>query len=117
MKATAEDQGAAGRDDYFGYGIVKAKAASDYLTANGCGSTEPPAEDMTLSGNRSKGNRQANLSWSGATTSNVDIYINGSLNTTTANDGSASFSVSKNATYTFLVCEEGGSTCSNEITL
>lgn len=117
MKATAEDQGAAGRDDYFGYGIVKAKAASDYLTANGCGSTEPPAEDMTLSGNRSKGNRQANLSWSGATTSNVDIYINGSLNTTTANDGSASFSVSKNATYTFLVCEEGGSTCSSEITL
>lgn len=36
MKATAEDQGATGRDDYFGYGIVKAKAASDYLTANGC---------------------------------------------------------------------------------
>ncbi|GAA4359968.1 S8 family serine peptidase [Kangiella marina] len=36
MKATAEDQGAAGRDDYFGYGIVKAKLASDYLTANGC---------------------------------------------------------------------------------
>ncbi len=36
LKATAEDQGAAGRDDYFGYGIVKAKAADDYLTANGC---------------------------------------------------------------------------------
>lgn len=36
IKATAEDQGAAGRDDYFGYGIVKAKLASDYLTANGC---------------------------------------------------------------------------------
>ncbi|WP_223669948.1 S8 family serine peptidase [Kangiella shandongensis] len=36
LKATAEDQGAVGRDDYFGYGIVKAKAASDYLTANGC---------------------------------------------------------------------------------
>lgn len=36
MKATAEDQGATGRDDYFGYGIVKAKATSDYLTANGC---------------------------------------------------------------------------------
>lgn len=36
MKATAEDQGTAGRDDYFGYGIVKAKLASDYLTANGC---------------------------------------------------------------------------------
>ncbi|WP_196140946.1 S8 family serine peptidase [Aliikangiella sp. G2MR2-5] len=36
LKATAQDSGAAGKDDYFGYGIVKAKAASDYLTANGC---------------------------------------------------------------------------------
>ncbi len=36
LKATADDQGAAGHDVYFGYGIVKAKAANDYLTANGC---------------------------------------------------------------------------------
>jgi subtilisin family serine protease len=36
MKATAEDQGANGRDDYFGYGIVKAAAASAYLSANAC---------------------------------------------------------------------------------
>lgn len=116
MKATAEDQGAAGRDDFFGYGIVKAKAASDYLATEGCGGTEPPAE-LTLSGNRSKGNRQANLSWTGASTANVDIYINGSLNSTTANDGSQSFSVSKNVTYTFQVCEESSSTCTNQITL
>jgi len=52
MKATAEDQGAAGRDDYFGYGIVKAKAASDYLTANGCGGGTPnvaPTASFTFS--------------------------------------------------------------------
>lgn len=36
MKASAEDQGAAGRDDYFGYGIVKAAAANAYLNANAC---------------------------------------------------------------------------------
>ncbi|MGX5172654.1 S8 family serine peptidase [Aliikangiella sp. IMCC44653] len=36
MKATAEDQGANGRDDYFGYGIVKAAAANAYLNANAC---------------------------------------------------------------------------------
>lgn len=36
LKATAQDSGAAGKDVYFGYGIVKAKAAHDYLTANGC---------------------------------------------------------------------------------
>ena len=33
LKATAEDQGAPGRDDYYGYGIIKAKAASDLLSA------------------------------------------------------------------------------------
>ena len=36
LKATAQDAGASGKDVYFGYGIVKAKAAYDYLTANGC---------------------------------------------------------------------------------
>lgn len=36
LKATAADAGAAGKDVYFGYGIVKAKAAYDYLTVNGC---------------------------------------------------------------------------------
>ncbi|WP_154222129.1 S8 family serine peptidase [Marinicella rhabdoformis] len=120
LKASAADSGASGHDVYFGYGIVKAKDASDYLDANSCdgGTTEPPAGDMTLSGNRSKGNRQANLSWSGATTSNVDIYINGSLDGSTANDGSASFSISKNASYTFQVCEDGSTTeCTNVINL
>lgn len=119
MKATAQDQGANGRDDYFGYGIVKAKAASDYLTANECGGTEPPpSEDFALTGNRSKGNRQANLSWTGGTTSNVDVYINGSFNNTTANDGAVSYSVSKNSSYTFTVCEAGSTTeCTNQITL
>jgi subtilisin family serine protease len=40
LKATAQDGGTAGKDVYFGYGIVKAKAAFDYLTTKGCtGST------------------------------------------------------------------------------
>jgi subtilisin family serine protease len=117
MKDTAEDQGAAGRDDFFGYGIVKAKAASDHLTANPCGGT-PPTGDITLSGNRSKGGRQANLSWSGATGSTVDIYVNGSFNVNTANDGSAAFTVTKNVPVTFAVCEAGSTTtCSDDLTL
>lgn len=117
MKATADDQGAAGRDDFFGYGIVKAKDASDYLTANPCG-TPPPPGDITLTGNRSKGGRQANLSWSGANGSTVDIYVNGSFNVNTANDGSAAFSVTKNVPVTFAVCEAGSTTtCSDDLTL
>jgi len=36
LKASAEDQGAPGHDVNFGYGLVKAKAANDYLNLYGC---------------------------------------------------------------------------------
>lgn len=36
LKATAMDAGAAGKDNYFGYGIVNAQAADAYLTTYGC---------------------------------------------------------------------------------
>lgn len=36
LNATAEDLGTAGRDSTFGYGLVRTKAAVDYLTLNGC---------------------------------------------------------------------------------
>lgn len=36
LDATAQDLGAVGRDTAYGYGLVQAKAAFDYLTANGC---------------------------------------------------------------------------------
>ncbi len=49
LNATAEDLGAAGRDNAYGYGLIRAKAAKDYLDTNGCagsgggdGGTTPP---------------------------------------------------------------------------
>ena len=36
LAVTAEDLGAAGRDDYYGHGLVQARDAVDYLTANPC---------------------------------------------------------------------------------
>jgi subtilisin family serine protease len=36
LKATAMDSGTAGKDNYFGYGIVNAQAANAYLTTYGC---------------------------------------------------------------------------------
>ncbi|GAA5191439.1 S8 family serine peptidase [Ferrimonas gelatinilytica] len=36
LAATAEDLGATGRDNAYGYGLVQAKLASDYLTTYGC---------------------------------------------------------------------------------
>ncbi len=36
LDATAEDLGAPGRDAAYGFGLVQAQAAADYLAANGC---------------------------------------------------------------------------------
>lgn len=46
LRNSAEDAGAAGKDPYFGYGIVKIGAAYNYLQTNGCGTqtTEPTPE-------------------------------------------------------------------------
>ncbi|NVK22006.1 MAG: S8 family serine peptidase [Kangiellaceae bacterium] len=80
--------------------------------------SEPPVADITLSGYRSNGNRKATINWTGATGTNVDVYVNGSFNNSTANDGSVTYNVNKRSTYTFQVCETGSTTaCSNTITL
>ena len=125
LKATAEDQGAPGHDVYFGHGIVKAKAASDYLTANGCsgdtgggtgGGTGGTGFDLSANGYKSKGTKYVDLSWAGATTASVDIYRNGSIVATTQNDGQYTDTIGGKGggSYTYQVCEAGTSTCSVE---
>lgn len=41
LAVTAEDRGSAGRDTSYGWGIVRAKAALDYLNGGGGGGTDP----------------------------------------------------------------------------
>ncbi|MGI5308957.1 S8 family serine peptidase [Rheinheimera sp. WS51] len=53
LNATAQDRGTSGRDNSYGWGIVKAKDAHDYLTNNGCsgddgGSNPPPTNGATF---------------------------------------------------------------------
>jgi len=78
---------------------------------------EPPTETITLTATpRTLGvNCFVDLNWEGATTSNVDIYRNGDLRTTTANDGTHT-DVDKKLkdTFTYKVCEPDTTTCSNE---
>ncbi len=121
LKATAEDQGTSGNDVYFGAGIVKAAAADAYLTENGCGGgvTPPPSGDVTLdaSAYRAKGKNKVDLSWSGASTTNVEIHRNGSLYRTTANDGAYTDSFRTYGSFTYKVCDEGTDNCSSEVTV
>ena len=80
-----------------------------------------PAGSITLSASGRRVNRTAyaDLTWSGATTSNVDVYRNNALRATTANDGSHTDTVGKNktGTYTYRVCNAGTNVCSNTVSV
>ena len=74
---------------------------------------------LSTVGYKVKGVRKADLNWNGATSTNVDIYRNGSKITSIANDGFYTDNIGKTGegTYTYQVCEAGTSTCSNKSTL
>jgi len=121
LKATAQDQGASGKDDYFGYGIVQAKAASDYLTVNSCGgTTPPPAGDFTLSANgyKERGSQVVDLSWSGAST-NVDIFRDGNVIATDMGGNSYTDNLNRKGggSYSYQVCETNTSTCTASVSV
>lgn len=83
-----------------------------------CGGTPPPPPppasiDLTLSTNKKR--NQVKLAWSGATSARVEVWRDGALLTSTANDGGWSDRrVSAGASYSYRVCEQGSTTsCSN----
>ena len=77
--------------------------------------------NITLSGDgyKNKGRHAVDLTWSGAGSTNVDIFRDGGLLTTTANDGAHTDATNNRggATYTYQVCEAGTSTCSDPVTV
>ncbi|HUG27236.1 MAG TPA: S8 family serine peptidase [Gemmatimonadales bacterium] len=83
--------------------------------------TAPSSGGITLqaTGYKVKGTKMADLSWSGASGTNVDIRVDGSVVTTTPNDGAYTYNSNSKGggSYTFKVCEAGTSTCSNSVTV
>lgn len=79
-----------------------------------------PGGDISLeaSGRKQRGRHVIDLAWTGTTGTNVDVYRNGALLTTTSNDGAYSDATGNrgSATYTHRVCEAGTTTCSNTTT-
>lgn len=76
----------------------------------------PDPGDILLSANgyKVRGVNHVGLSWSGASSTQVDIFFNGSLLTTVNNSGSFTHNTGGRggATYSYQVCEAGSSTCS-----
>ena len=81
--------------------------------------TQAVAIDLRASGRKVGGINTVRLTWSGATSSNVDVYRNGIVVVTVPNTGSYTDSTGDTgrARYTYEVCEAGTLTCSNEVTV
>lgn len=65
-----------------------------------------------------RGRQYADLTWSGAASTTVDIYRDGSVVDTTENDGFYTDTTGQvgGGSATYQVCEAGTTTCSNEVT-
>jgi serine protease len=115
LQKTAEDRGAAGKDNSYGWGIVKAKAAYDYLAGGGTPPPPPPPAGITLTVTKSKvkGVNYANLSWTGAS-GTVTIFRNNVQIATSSGTSYTDGPMSKGS-YTYRVCDSGG--CSNNVSV
>ena len=90
-----------------------------YCAAVGPTPTPTPVP-ITLHGEGKKVRGMINtvrLTWSGATSANIDVYRDGVVIVTTANDGLYVDNTGNGnqAEYTYMVCEAGSQTCSNEV--
>jgi hypothetical protein len=77
-------------------------------------STSTAAQLKATARTSRKGIRSTKLEWSGLTSTRVDVYRNGTLVKSTANDGRASDRVPSKGTYTYKLCNEGTTTCTNQ---
>src|SRR5438093_7912864 len=79
----------------------------------------PTAISLSARGYKVQGRQRADLSWSGATGTNVDVYRNNAVITTTANDGFYTDIIGGHGHGSFMyqVCNVGSQTCSNEATV
>jgi serine protease len=64
-----------------------------------------------------QGQQTVDLSWTGATSSSIDIYGNGVLIVTVPNNGFYTDAPNGrgHATYSYKVCEAGTGNCSNQV--
>ncbi len=76
----------------------------------------PPAPGITLAvaARKEKGRRYVDLSWSGAGTAQVEVWRDGQLVASTANDGAATDALPGHGggTFSYEVCETGRAACS-----
>ena len=101
---------------------IKGATASGYSNTGSATTPDQPVGggiSLSASGFKVKGKHNVDLSWSDSSASNVDIYRDGNLIMTTANDDFYSDNIGSKggATYRYEVCDAGTSNCSNTATV
>jgi PKD repeat protein len=96
-------------------------AGSDSATRTGYIHVSTPAAiGLSVTAYKVKGLQKADLSWSGATTTNVDVWRNNAKIVSTPNDGAYTDNIDNrgSGSYTYMVCEAGSTTaCSDPVTV
>jgi len=101
LQVTAEDRGAAGRDNLYGWGIVQAKAALDYLNGAGPGPDPDPEPDAVVAKVASVSlSTQKSGAWTTATATPAIVNQNGQALASVSVTGCFSGTVSACSTRT-----------------
>jgi len=81
-----------------------------------CAQAGTPTITLDTTARKKQGVNTVRLTWSGATSTDIDVYRDGNLIATTPNDGTYIDSTGDTgrARYTYQVCEAGTQACSNE---
>ena len=105
----------------YSYRVAATNGAGTSGYSNTATATTQAASGLQLAvtGYKVKGLQHADLTWSGATSVNVDVYRNNTLIITTGNDTAHTDPINNKGggSYTYRVCEAGTSTCSNDVTV
>lgn len=113
IEGTADKNGALGQNflAWTQHGRINVHRA---LTGN---APPPSSISLTAAGYKVKGLQKANLTWSGAVSSSVDIYRDGIIIATSSNTGSYTDNINQKGagSYAYKVCEVGGLPCSNAV--
>ncbi len=119
LTSTALDLGTAGRDNYYGYGLMQVFAAVEALVGGGGTGPGPVAAPSSLTAynyGTIKGSVEFGLQWSGGDVK-IDVYRSGSkVASGVGNTGSYTDRVKEkkntSGTFTYQVCNAGTSDCS-----
>ncbi|HEV8232260.1 MAG TPA: S8 family serine peptidase [Thermoanaerobaculia bacterium] len=86
LEASAEDLGDPGRDDSYGWGLVQAKAAVEYLNAGGVGNTDTTAPFVSDVTSRRIG-KNVEIAWTTNEPSSSVVQLTGGLSVTLTGAG------------------------------